>query len=439
LTILRIIGRAAAVVPVMLLAGAAAGWGARDTEAANARKAAVPAGRVLTLEDAIRLTRDRGAALRAAILATDAARARARDAGRVPNPSLSAALENTGGSLGSERAEASLLIEQPLELGGDRTARAGLARALATLSQARQEELERTSEAATAERFCDAWALQERLTRLRQAEQVADRAVEAAGERLKAGAAPPFERTRAVAFRSLREIERRRAEAELEVARRGLALQWGDDAASFDSLLLPEPAPPALPPLEELHSRLDSHPLRRRAAAESAAESWRVREARAARVPDLLLGAGLRHLAEAPGTGLALGLSVPLPLWNRQRGAVAGATAEHAAAAARERQAVLEVRAELESAYGRYRAAVSAWEGIRDHVRPATEEALRLITGGYRSGRLGYLEIQEGQRSLLEADFLLIEASADIWRTRKALERLVGVPLDALEPAKEGQ
>lgn len=390
----------------------------------------------LSLEEALRLTRAGHPALEAAGLTVDAARARARDAGRWPNPSLAAGVENFGGSLGSDRAETSLLIEQPIELGGDRAARAGAARAMTELSLAQRAQVVRTLEGETTERFCDAWALQERVIRLREAEEVAARAVAAAEERLKAGAGPAFERTRALGLRALREVERGMAEADLASARDRLALMWGADSAAFGALDLPEPSRIELPALDELVTRVDDHPGVRAAAAEHAAERWRVREARAARVPDLQIGTGVRHLADAGGTGLVVGLALPLPLWNRQSGRVAAAESQLAATDARRRQTALEARVDLEGAHRRTHAAIAAWEGIRDRVRPAAEEAMRLITAGYRAGRLGYLEIQEGQRSLLEADLMLIERAAEVWRARSALERLMSAP-PGTAPAKE--
>jgi cobalt-zinc-cadmium efflux system outer membrane protein len=240
-----------------------------------------------------------------------------------------------------------------------------------------------------------------------------------------------------MSFRSLREIERLHLETELEAARQRLVLQWGGDVAAFDSLLLPEPVRLSLPSLEELYPRLEIHPSRRRAAAESTTAAWRAREARAARVPDLQLGAGVRHLADVDGTGLLFAVSLPLPIWNPMGGAVEAAEAERAAATARERQTALEMRVELNNAYERFAAAVSAWEGVRDRIRPAAEEALRLIIEGYRSGRLSYLEVQEGQQSLLEAEEILIKASAEVWRTAAKLERLVGVSLETLTPREE--
>ncbi len=437
MSIISSIGRMTAATTVLLLACGTTGRAAANTPATTPGVHQSSVGRVLSLDDAILLTREGHLALRAAGFAFDAARARTRGAGRIPNPSLAAGHENFGLSLGTERAETSFLFEQPFELGGDRAARAGLAGANVDLARAQQDHLARVLEGETVERFCDTWVLQQRVHSLREAEQVAERSVAAAEERLKAGAAPAFERTRALGFRALREIERRRAESELESARELLALQWGADGAGFDSVALPGPTPIAVPPLGEMVARLEAHPGLRRAAAERAAAGWRIREARAARMPDLHVGAGIRRLSEVDGTGLVVGLSLPFPLWNRGGGSIAAAESDNAAAAARERQTAVELRGELGRAYRRLVASISAWEGLRDRVRPAAEEAMRLISAGYRAGRLGYLDIQEGQRSLLEANLLVIDGSAEVWRMRSALERLVGVRLDAPAPEKE--
>jgi cobalt-zinc-cadmium efflux system outer membrane protein len=393
--------------------------------------------RRLTLEEALRLAERANLTLAAASHRVDAARARARDASRWPNPSTSASVENAGGSLGTERAESSLQLEQLMELGGDRAARSGLARSLVDQTVADAEVSRRDVLRATAERFLEAWVQQERARRLAAAARSAAVAVEAASQRLRAGAAPEFERLRAEGFRAQREVERLRAEAELAVARRRLALQWAADSLAFDSLALGPPAAQRLPDLASLLARIQENPERQRAAAEVSGEEWRLREARAARVPDLSVAAGLRHLNEVGGTGFVAGVSVPLPLWNNRAGSVAAAESERSAAAARARGTEQRLRQEVRAAYDLYSGALAVWEGLRSNVKPAAEEALRQIVASYRAGRLSYLEIQDAQRNLIEADLLLIDGNADVWRTKNALELLVGVPLEQLSPRRE--
>ncbi len=432
-------GRRTAALAVAALLVAAPGRAAEPAPSGRHTDPTARAGDALSLAEAIRLTRAGHPALRAAAATADAARARRRVAGRRPDPTLALGVENVGGNLGTDRAETTLLLEHTLERGRDRAARSGLADAEATLAGREHDHLAIALEAETVARFCEAWALQERVRRLADSERLAERAVAAAAERLEAGAAPSFERTRAEGVLALRRIERQRAAVEHETALERLATQWGAESVAFDSLALPDRPPAAVPPLADLLAGLDRHPGLRRAAAERMTHDWRVRAARAARVSDLQVGLGVRHLAGtggSGGTGLLFGVSMPLRIRGGGAAAVEAARAELAAATERERLAALELRGEVRAAHRRHASALAAWEAIRDRVRPAAEEAATQIAAAYRAGRLGSLEIQESQRSLLEADLLLIDGYAVVWRTRHALERLMRPAPDAPPPGE---
>ena len=58
-----------------------------------------------------------------------------------------------------------------------------------------------------------------------------------------------------------------------------------------------------------------------------------------------------------------------------------------------------------------------------------------LLSAGYRSGRLRYVDMADGRRAALEARLAVIDAAADVWRARAELERFVGTTPQA--PAKE--
>ncbi len=383
----------------------------------------------LTLDEALRRTRAGNPSLRAAGHDVAAARARQQDARRAPNPALSGALENFGGDLGSDRSEAAVTLEQTIELGGDRPARGNLAAAASAVAAADRDVFALELEAVTVERFCDAWVQQERLVRLREAARFATVAATAAAERLRSGAAPAHEESRARAFLAMREIERDRTERDLAAARRRLALQWSDDASAFDSLALAPVGAPAVPPWDTLAARLALHPETRRGEAERQRESEQLRLARAQRVPDVTLGAGYRRLAEVPGAGFLVTLSLPLPIRGPGAGAVGAALAMRSATEARTSAVRARALAELRAAHERLSAAMTANREVRSRVLPAAEEALRTLTASFRSGRFSYLEIQEGQRGLLEAQTLYIETTAEVWRARLELERWIGVPL----------
>lgn len=380
---------------------------------------------LLTLEEARARTLASHPALASARSLLDAARARRVDAGRRPNPVLSAEAENFANSGEGNRLETTLQLGQTFELGGDRGARTLVADAALRLAEADLSADQRAVLVVTAERFLDAWGFQQRLGALRAAESLAGEAIQAAQERHRAGAAPVTERVRAEAQHALRRVERQRAETELVLARRLLAAQWGDPEPSFTTLSLADSTDDGSAPGQWL-TAIDSHPDRLRAAAEVALREARLREARATRVPDVNFQFGVRHLAETGSSGLVAGVAVPLPLWNAQRGGVAAAEAEVAAARSRERVSLLVLRSDLESATGRLSLARSTHEAVRTRIQPLAGEALRQVRAGYRAGRLSYSDLIEAQRAVREADLALTEANIDLWRARIALDRLIG-------------
>lgn len=409
-----------------------AAWAACVVVVHAAPTAAAPgADSVLTLEDARARTLARHPALASARAIVEAARRRGADAGRRPNPFLSGEVENFGNS--ANRLETTVQLGQTFELGGDRRARSAVAQATLQLVEAELTVDQRTVIGTTAERFVDAWGFQERLSALRAAERLAEEAIQAAQARHTAGAAPITERVRAEAQLALRRVERERAEAELALARGLLAAQWGDPEAYFTRLDL-EAATGDSARADEWLAAVDSHPQRLRAAAEVSLFEARLREARAARVPDLDLQFGMRRLSETGTSGFVAGVAFPLPLWNAQRGGVAAAEAEIAAARFRQESSRLTLRNELQSAIGRIGIGRGMEQAVRTRIMPAALEALRQVRSGYRAGRLSYTDLIDAQRAVRDADLALTEANIDLWRARLALERLVGAPIPVQLP-----
>jgi cobalt-zinc-cadmium efflux system outer membrane protein len=393
----------------------------------------------LTLAAAAALARRHHPAVRDLAWRVRASEARRRDAGRPPNPTLGLDIENVGGSLGSRHREVTVRAEQVVELGGKRSARARAAAAQVSLARAELSEQEWTVLVATGRRFLEAWALQERTDRLARAERLAEQAVAAAGERHRAGAGPAVERVRAEALHALRQSERVRARAELTIARHGLAAQWGAATAAFDSLVLEPPGAARIPAHEVLAVFLNEHPERRRAAAAVEWAQARLREARAARAPDVSLSAGARHLAEADATGFLAGISLPLPLWNGQRGAVMAADAERHAVQAREQLVRLRLDEELRAARERLLAAIETHRTLEARVLPGYEDALGQIAAGYRAGRFNALEYLEAQRNLLDTELAVIEARVEAWSAQLDVEAMVGRSLDEIQTPGEGR
>jgi outer membrane protein TolC len=99
---------------------------------------------------------------------------------------------------------------------------------------------------------------------------------------------------------------------------------------------------------------------------------------------------------------------------------------EHDAALAEARATTQRLEVERADALERLRVATAVFDTLRLRVRPARQHICDELIRGYRVGRLSYLDLIAEQRGLLETDLALVDAEADVWRSRVRLDLLVG-------------
>jgi cobalt-zinc-cadmium efflux system outer membrane protein len=119
-------------------------------------------------------------------------------------------------------------------------------------------------------------------------------------------------------------------------------------------------------------------------------------------------------------------VELPLPLWSRGGGNISATRQEHEATLADKRATGQRLEVELTNAVERLRSATAAYDTLRLRVRPARQELLVELLRAYRAGRLNYLDLIAEQRNLLDTDLALVDAQADLWRSRVRLELLTG-------------
>lgn len=403
------------LAPVLACALAAALAAVPPASAAPPAPAAV-----LTLDAALERALERHPSIAGARLEADAAGALAREAARRPPLRLEAEAENWGMPDGSPALETTASLGWTLELGGDRAARRAAADARAGAARAGLGIATRELRAAVTADFTGAWAAQERHAVLREAAADAAAAIEAARERLRAGAAPAVEVARAESDAARARAELARAAAANEAARRTLAARWGDEAAGFDSLALGAPDEAPVPAARAG----DAHPaLAREAAAQREAEA-EAASARARRMPDLDVALGARRFREDGATGFVAALALPLGATGAGEAQAARARAERAALD--RRAAARALRVEAGNAAAALEGALAAWRELSRTAAPRAGEALALLGAGYRSGRFSYVDLVEGRRAALESRLAVIDAAAEAWRARAELERFAG-------------
>lgn len=351
----------------------------------------------------------------------------ARQAGARPNPTLEIEVENFSGSgpfRGTSLSESTARIGQTLELGGKRSARvaAGRAEIEAARAQARRAEAEYAFDLAAA--YAEAEASDRRLQLARETLTLAEEDARIASALVDAG----------------REAELRRlqAQAAVQAARATVEEAQAARATAFGTLtaLAGAPAPITSISASLLDSAAPIFPAANPAAtatiaylaaqSEREAAARRLTTERRRAVPDVTVSVGVRRFEEDDATAMVAGVSVPLPLFDRNRGNIAAARAEASAADARLNAARLDAEAAVRTSAAR-RAAAESRLGAARQGETTAQEAYRLARLGYEAGRLPLAELVAARRALAEAREQTIAAAVERISAQAAMARLNGV------------
>lgn len=392
----------------------------------------------LTLRDAIAAALVRNPALAVFSWEVRAREARAIQAGLRPNPQLSVELENVGGSgdrAAFEQTETTLWLSQLIEVAGKRTKRYRLAELQGELAQWDYEASRLTILTDATKAFIATLATQKRLLLAEELERLARASVSSVAVQVNAGAVPLVEKTRAEVVLLTAELERNRVERELAAARIALAATWGSKAPLF-SVLLGDLSSrvTAPPPLSELEQYIASNPDIARWTTALAAGEASVSLERSRRIPNPTFGLGGRHFSDNGDSALVFGLSVPLPVFDRNQGSLLEASRE--LAKTRAQKAAVEISAQSFLA-GRYQDLTSAFEQaqtLRERTVPVAAQAFKGTSDGYHKGLFRYIDVLDAQRTLFELRARELEAFSAFHQARADIERLINSPLYVGEP-----
>ncbi|MBA2964672.1 MULTISPECIES: TolC family protein [Ramlibacter] len=376
----------------------------------------------LTLDQALQLATDRNPTLSAARRDVDAADGALHQAGALRNPTLNASVED----IRRDTRSTTVTLDYPLELGGKRVARVTAAERARDVAQAGLSNARAQLRATVIAAFFQTLVAQERLKLAASSADLAGRAATAVGKRVTAGKVSPVEETRARVDAANAQLEAAEAQAEVEVSRQALAAALGEPELGFTEVTADAAVVPQRPPSPQLLASLDASPAllpgrfeveRRRALVD--VERTRAR-------PDVTVSVGAKRDNELGRTQALIGMSIPLPLVDRNQGAIQEAM-KLADKAADELQATrLRLGAEVQQASSRLAVARTSAATLRDTVLPAAQSAYEAATKGFEAGKFGFIDVLDAQRSLLAARSRYLNTLAAAHQAATAIDRVVG-------------
>ncbi|MBA3321895.1 MAG: TolC family protein [Pyrinomonadaceae bacterium] len=377
------------------------------------------------------------------------ARARLRQAGLRPNPIID--FEHTTGRLtgSADESETSVGFGLPIELGGKRRRRIELAQAELEAVEAEISDRERRLANDVRALYVDALASLRELETTEGLTNIDLKTVVVVQARVSEGDTAPIE------------LNQLRVEVDRLRSRRALV------EGRLRSALIRLKNLTGTPPAEVLQLREDINapglpppPASREAAIEIALRTRP--DLRLARLNEEVAQAGLK-LARAQGASdvtaftrytqsrsafddtpvgilrdkdklLTFGVSVSIPVFNKNQGAKAEAAIAISQARARREFLEAVVRADVQSAYARYEAARAAVESFESGVIERSNENIRTIRAAYEIGAFRITDLLVEQRRLVDSQREFTEALAEQYRALSDLQSAIGT---AVEPQQQ--
>jgi len=401
---------------------------------------------VVTLEQALSFALKNNPDLTASSWEIRAGEARVVQAGLPPNPELEVEVENFGGSVEGENSggtkndlrrfdasETTVSISQLFEVGGKRSKRKKVASLEHELLGWDHERTRLDLFAEVTNKFIEVLALQEKLPILEDLVHLSEDISHTASERVKAGKVSPIEETRAKVELSKITIEREKAKRDLDIARKKLAATWGSTSPSFRSVSGNLYTISAIPDLEDLTTKAYQNPDIARWKTELEQRQAALDKEKAERLPDLTLGGGVRYLDESEDNVYVMGVSLPLPIWNRNQGEIQEARYNLYKAKNEKSAAEIRVIKTLNEAYQNLSAVFFETTTLRDVILPGAQSEFAAVNEGYREGKFNYLSFLHSKSTFFDAKVTYIESLANYHKSAATIERLIGEKLDALE------
>ncbi|MBX9681776.1 MAG: TolC family protein [Gemmataceae bacterium] len=382
----------------------------------NEPDAGIGNARSYELSELIALTLERNPRLAQVTFAIDTARGRAIQAGLYPNPNVNV----TGNELGDRKGPSGIWSAYT-------TQEIVTANKLGLSQSAAFKEVDQATLNLVAERyriftevrqaFFEALTLERRAAILADLVKLAEQSVDNAKKLLKAKEAADLDLVQL-------EVDQERYRAELEATRRALPGAYRKLAASVGVQDLPiarvsGDLDTPLPEYELDRVRvyvLGIHPEIR--AAQIGVERARllVRRAEVEAHPNVTVGAGYTRQGQNRSNDWDIGVSVPVPLWNKNQGNILAAKAQVGEAINQVGRIENDLANRLAASFSTYAAAQKRTERYKSSILPKAQQTYRLSLKAYQGGQFEYLRVLAAQRTVAEANLELVRSLGEMWR-----------------------
>lgn len=389
------------------------------------QSAAAAAAEPLSLAKAIELALEGNPEVAAAKRQWEATEGQVLQGRSRPNPELAYSLEDTR----SKTRTQSWQLNLPVELGGKRAARTKAAEKSREQAQAQLAELQATVRANVAAAYFDVLTAQERLVLARDSAALAKSSTDTVSKRVAAGKVSPVEESKARVAEAGVRVELAQAASEQRNALSRLFALLGRIDAPYTVLEGKAENLPSVPSLADLQPLISSAPGVVLARIEVDRREALTALELSKRVPDVTVSVGMQRSNETQRNVLLFGVSVPLPVFDRNQGNLLEALKLEDKARDELQAATVRLHSEVAQAQERLSTITAEVQSLQQDVLPGAKSAYDAATIGFENGKFNFLEVLDAQRTYFTAKSQYLKALGEAHRAAADIDRLLGASM----------
>lgn len=339
-----------------------------------------------------------------------------------PNPVIDIETENIDAPL---FMQTTFLLSQLIEIGGKQKARVQLARTEKDRVFLDYEVKKRQLFVETALLFIQVLIDQQKIAFLEDNLKSLKEYSTVVEKRLKAGKASLIEEANFHVLLTNAALDLKNTQNEWQNNKLKVAAMWGSSNPEFMALGNLDEILPVIP-YEDMKDMIYKHPEMLRFQVESHLRSAKIAVQKSLAYPDMNLRGGPRYLNEAKKWVWVVGVSVPLPIGNRNQGGISESQ-EILERVEKEKESVqIKLLTELNIAYSNLQTLSSEITLLKDSILPLTKKAYDLSYKGYELAKYNYLELIETERAYRTSQIRYAQALGDYHKNLAAIEGLTG-------------
>ncbi len=359
--------------------------------------------------------------------AIKAAEAKIQQAGTIPNPELEISSENFGDN------EIEVVLTQSLEIGGKRKTRIQLARKALRAAELENDAARLGLEAEIIRRCVPILGLQKKIAVLASLASVMEESLTGIKHRISEGAAMEADALRAEMELDELFMEKADLNRQLNRRKKELTALWGNTDDVDIQIACTLNTSVSLPPQPEIQKKIYEHPKMKllKLARETAAAE--IQQLKAEAFPELTISGGYLRNNEDHENAVIAGLSISLPFFNRNKGAILSKSHEVTAAGRELKVFFVERTTKAGTILSEIENTLEAFSVLTEKLQPKAKSVYALLERYYKHGNISILEVLESRRHLLEINLRSIDLITEKALLVADLMELTGIRIQVIK------